>query len=441
MNSLAKRPELALLLALVAAGSAWFFTNHVLVAYEISESAVKGLPRGNLSDLYPRWLGARELLLHGRDPYSREITREIQVGYYGRQVDPTRPHDPKDQQGFAYPLYVVFLLAPTVRLPFREVQLGFRWLLVILTGSSVLLWLRALRWRPSPGIAAAWIVVTLGCFPAIQGLKLQQLSLLVCALLAACAAAVASGALLLAGILLGLATIKPQLTAILAGWLLLWAIAEWSSRKRVVVSFAVTMAILLAGSEILLPGWVARFRAAAADYWQYTGGGKSVLDVGLSTALGKPIAVILVIVLAVLCWRVRREPADSSVFAWMLALVLAVTLVVIPTFALYNQLLLLPAFMQVVRSLPELWGKGRMARFLAAITGAAILWPWVTAVLADLALLGLPHELVLKTWAVPLYPSLAIPVTVLGLLAVCAGPILANRPLSSAPSRPQGVLQ
>ena len=203
MNSLAKRPELALLLALVAAGSAWFFTNHVLVAYEISESAVKGLPRGNLSDLYPRWLGARELLLHGRDPYSREITREIQVGYYGRQVDPTRPHDPKDQQGFAYPLYVVFLLAPTVRLPFREVQLGFRWLLVILTGSSVLLWLRALRWRPSPGIAAAWIVVTLGCFPAIQGLKLQQLSLLVCALLAACAAAVASGALLLAGILLG----------------------------------------------------------------------------------------------------------------------------------------------------------------------------------------------------------------------------------------------
>jgi len=51
-------------------------------------------PRGNLSDLYPRWLGARELLLHGRDPYSPEITREIQRGYYGRELDSSRPNDP-----------------------------------------------------------------------------------------------------------------------------------------------------------------------------------------------------------------------------------------------------------------------------------------------------------------------------------------------------------
>src|SRR5437870_13670263 len=385
-------------------------------------------PRGNLSDLYPRWLGARELLLQGRDPYSREITREIQVGYYGRLVDATRPNDPKDQQGFAYPVYVVFLLAPTVCLPFREVQSGFRWLLVILTGASVLFWLRALRWRPPLLVTATWIVVTLGCFPAIQGLKLQQLSLLVCALLAACAAAVASGALTIAGVLLAVATIKPQMTAILAAWLLLWAIADWGSRKRLVVSFVVTMAILLAGSEILLPGWIGRFRAAAADYWQYTGGGKSILDVGLGTALGKPIAVILVIVLAVLGWRVRREPAESSAFTWMLALVLAITIIVIPTFAPYNQLLLVPALMLVVRSLPELWGRGRIARFFSVITSVTILWFWVTALLADLALLGLPPELVLKTWAVPLYPSLAIPVVVLGLLAVSAWPIWTKRP-------------
>ena len=432
MNSLAKRPELVLLLALVAAGSAWYFFSHILIPHQISDAAVKGRPRGNLSDLYPRWLGARELLLHGRNPYGREIAREIQVGYYGRLVDPTRPNDPKDQQGFAYPLYVVFLLAPTVRLPFWEVQIGFRWLLVILTGASVLLWLRVLRWRPPLVVKATWIAVTLGCFPAIQGLKLQQLSLLVCALLAACAAAVASGALIIAGILLAVATIKPQLTGILAAWLLLWAIADWGSRKRLVVSFFVTMAILLAGSEMLLPGWIGLFRAAAADYLQYTGGGKSILDVGLSTALGKPLAVILVIALAVLCWRVCREPADSSAFAWTLALVLAVTIVVIPTFALYNQLLLLPAFMLVVRSLSEVWGKGRMARLFVVITGSAILWSWVTAALADLALGVLPHELVLKTWAVPLYPSLAIPVAVLGLLAVTTRSALAIRPLSSA---------
>ena len=44
----------------------WFYFDHVLVPYQIQDSAVRHQPRGNLSDLYPRWLGSRELLLHGR---------------------------------------------------------------------------------------------------------------------------------------------------------------------------------------------------------------------------------------------------------------------------------------------------------------------------------------------------------------------------------------
>src|ERR1700756_2839096 len=96
--------------------SMWFYVQRVLISHQIADAIAHGRPRGNLSDLYPRWLGARELLRHGRNPYSAEITREIQQGYYGRPLDPTRSEDPKDQQGFAYPAYIVFLLAPTVAL-------------------------------------------------------------------------------------------------------------------------------------------------------------------------------------------------------------------------------------------------------------------------------------------------------------------------------------
>jgi hypothetical protein len=431
---LPNKSQLALLLALLGAASAWCYADFILIPHEKNQAARDDLPRGNLSDLYPRWLGTRELLLHGRDPYTPQITREIQTGYYGRPLDPTRPNDPKDQQAFAYPLYVAFLLAPTVRLPFSQVQAGFRWLLVFLTLFSVPLWLRALRWRVSTIAVATWVVITLGSLPVIQGLKLQQLSLLVCALLAACTAAATNGALILAGILLAVATIKPQLTAIVAAWLLLWAFADWRSRKRLALSFALTMVALLIGSEVLLPGWVGRFRAAAAEYWQYTGGGKSILDVGLGTALGKPLAVLVLCALAILCWRMRREPADSPGFAWALSLVLAVTIIVIPTFALYNQLLLLPAFMLVVRSLPAVWEKGRMARWLVVITAVAVFWSWVTAALADLALLFFPRELVQKTWAVPLYPSFTIPVAVLGLLAISAVAAFAKRPQATSAS-------
>src|SRR5205085_10510246 len=113
------------LAALIVSASTWFYMDRILVGYQVSDAAAHDRPRGNLSDLYPRWLGARELLLRGRDPYREDITREIQTGYYGRPIDPTRPNDPKDQQAFAYPLYVVWLLAPTIALPFPLVQTAF----------------------------------------------------------------------------------------------------------------------------------------------------------------------------------------------------------------------------------------------------------------------------------------------------------------------------
>src|SRR5258707_1637319 len=135
-----RHPIFGLLLALVMAGSMWFYFQRVLILYQQADASVHDRPRGNLSDLYPRWWGAHELLLHGRDPYSPAVTREIQLGYYGRVLDPNRPGDPKDEQGFAYPVYVVFLLAPTIHSPFAAVQRGVLLLLLALTAATIPLW-------------------------------------------------------------------------------------------------------------------------------------------------------------------------------------------------------------------------------------------------------------------------------------------------------------
>ena len=119
--------------------------------------------------------------MHHRDPYSPEITREIQIGYYGRPLDANQPGDPKDEERFAYPVYVVFLLAPTVTVPFPILQTAFKFALAVLVALSVLLWLRALCWRPSRTVLGILLVLTVGSFAAVQGIKLQQLSLLVAA--------------------------------------------------------------------------------------------------------------------------------------------------------------------------------------------------------------------------------------------------------------------
>ena len=414
---------LIVLIASLLAAAMWWWVQHIAIPHQQAESAAKDAPRGNLSDLYPRWLGARELLLHGRDPYGADITREIQVGYYGRLLDPNRPNDPKDQQAFAYPLYVVFLLAPTVSLPFPVVQHILFWIFVFLAGISVLVWLRALRWRIPPSAELAWVLLTLGCFPAIQGIKLQQLSVLVTALIAAFFFALSRKHFVWAGILLSIATIKPQLVALPILWLCIWILGNWRDRQRALWSFGITSAVLVIAAEVLLPGWIREFRSALAAYYQYTGGGKSVLDVVLSPIWGRIVSVLLVGLLAVYTWQVRHAGESSPSFQWSFALALAVTLAVIPMFAPYNQLLLVPGLMVIGRSIRDLWAKGPLPRFFVVITAIAVFFPFAGAVSLDAAMLFLPSSSVQVAWGLPFYPSFAIPITILALLLVTRGVI------------------
>jgi len=419
-----KDSRLGLLLALLSAASMWFYVQWVLVPYQKADAAAHGRPRGNLSDLYPRWLGTRELLLHHRDPYSSEVTREIQSGYYGRPLDPRRMDDPrfnepKDQQGFAYPLHVIFLLAPTIGLPFPVVQAGFRWLLVILTLASVLLWLRVLRWRPSAATTAIIILLTLGSYAVVQGIKLQQLTLVVSALLAGCGAALVAGHFSLAGFLLALATIKPQLALPLAGWLTLWAVSDWRRRQSFIWSFALSMAIFLGASEYILPGWMREFRDAVAAYRQYTGGAGSLLDVLTTPWLGKILAAVAVLAVVVMGWKVRRASHDSAAFSSILALVLAVTLVIVPSFAPYNQVLLLPAVFLITISWKDLWSRGSLTRVACGLGLLVVGWPWLASCGLMLASRFVSPSSLQKAWTVPLYTSLGIPLVVLGLLSLC----------------------
>jgi hypothetical protein len=418
----------------------WFYVQHVLIAYQRSDAALHGIPRGNLSDLYPRWLGARELLLHRRDPYSPDVTREIQTGYWGRPLDPTRPLDPKDRAGFAYPVFVVFLLAPTIALPFPVVQTGFRWFLLLLTAATVPLWLRALRWRPSVTTSAMLIVLTLGSFQAVQGIKVQQLGLLVGGLVAGSMALLARRHLAIAGVLLAFATIKPQLVLPLLAWLLLWAFSDWHQRRNFVWGFVSTMVILLGAAEYVLPGWVWRFRDAVIAYRQYNDGAESVLDTLITPDWGKPLAGLALLALAVLCWRFRRAPIESSAFNLMLALVLAVTVVIVPKAAPYNQVLLLPGFLLPVRGWGTLWQKSALMRLILMICGLLIFWPWLAASALMIAWLFLPAEAVQNAWAVPLWTILAIPPTVVALLASSFGEFTkASLAQPSGPeSRPPG---
>jgi hypothetical protein len=393
----------------------WFYVQRVLIPHERADAAMHQRPRGNLSDLYPRWWGARELLLHQRNPYSEDITLEIQKGYYGRVLDPARPNDPKDQQSFAYPAYVVFLLAPLIGFPFEGVQIFFYWLLLGLTAASVWLWLRVLRWRLPLSSFAICGVLTLGSFAAVQGIKLQQLSLLVAVLLAGATACTASGLLFSGGVLLALATVKPQLAGPLVAWLLVWAASDWRARRKLVYGFGMVMGLLLGGAEVVLPGWWRMFADAVEKYHRYTQN-QSVLDVlapwGYS---GRVLAGIAVLACAYVLWKLRDKTADTAEFGTATALVMSLTVLVVPMYAPYNQVLLLPALLVLARDRARFLSRSRSWRWSYLLGALLVGWQWAASLNLSACYLVGARSWALEHWTLPFFSTFAVPVWIFAL--------------------------
>lgn len=406
-----------LVLAILCAAGAWTYVARVLIPYQVADAITHGRPRGNLSDLYPRWLGARELLLHGRDPYGPDVTREIQEGYYGHALDPARPTDPKDQQKFVYPVYVVFYLAPTVHQPFALVRQEATGIFLGLTIAMVLLWLPVLRWTPPLTLKLAIVILTLGSLPALQGLELQQMTLFVAALLALALWLLTVNRPVAAGVLLALATIKPQLVGILLLWLLLWTTADWRRRLRWIPSFVLTIGALFAFSEYYLRHWLPSFLQAVREYQSYSDAVSIIAKLVPAPWNVFPLALIGAATVFA-AWKNRRCATTTPEFGGMAALVLAVTIVVIPTYALYNQILLLPALLWMARDLQALWQGGAARRGLTLLTCAFLIWPWVTSLVLALGSLFLPSGTVQRAWAVPFWTALLFPIAVAALVLV-----------------------
>ena len=406
------------MLTLLAVASMWFYAERILIPQQVRDATAHNRPRGNLSDLYPRWLGARELLLHRRNPYGPDVTVKIQQGFYGRPLDASRPDDPRDQEAFAYPAYVVFLLAPFVGFPFPAVQIVFGWILLALSAASVPLWLMALRWKIPPLPMAICLALTLGSFPVVQGIKLQQLSLLLAGFLAVSAACAVSGYLFCSGALLALTTIKPQLAGPIVVWLLLWACSEWQARRRLVYGFVSVMALLLAGTQFLLPGWWRMFAEALRQYHQYAQN-QSVLELLADGTLGPRVGLALGVVAGVACgmvaWRTRRQRAGTPEFAHALALVLAFTVVIVPI-AAYNQVLLLPAILWLARRWAVRSRVPAIELSLYAVAVVVLSWSWIGSLTLSAGYFLLSPMRAQSAWRLPFYSTPALPVLLLALL-------------------------
>ena len=431
-DSRSSRNLVLLFLSLICWISIWSYWKRLTHSWDATPE-IKTIRAKPLTDLYSRWYGARELLLRHRDPYGTGVSRELQIAFYGRPLDLSRLGEPRDEERFAYPLYVVFLLAPFVHMEFSTVRIVFWWLLAITTVGSVALWQLFFR------LSFSWVefgtlsAMLLGSIAVAQGLSILQLGLLVSFLISAAAVSAASGQLFLAGAFLALSTIKPQLAALPVLWFAIWTVGEWRARRLLLAGFAAMLGALILASEYFLPGWFWRYPDAIRSYGNYYSH-TSLLGVLFShSPLQWPVALLAIFVAGSFCWKSRREEARSIPFAISLSFALTLTVSIVPAvIGPFNQVLLLPVVFLLILHWHTLWRANALTRFAIAMFCGCAFLPWLLALCLVLLPSASQQHWSLVLWFAPLSASFALPFAAYLVLA-----LMRRSPIAHAVGAPQ----
>jgi hypothetical protein len=421
---------LTLCLAVVGASAILYYQVGLFLprSQEVRETRKLGGGYAFADDLYQIWVTSLEWQQHRSDPYSAEMTREIQSGLYGRPLDPNRPGDPKDLRMFPYPAFADILFWPVAELPFVVARVVFVCLLVLLTAASVWLWMQALGLRFSRHWMVILLLLVFGSFPVLEGLYAGQVGLLVACLLAASILALQRGKSLLSGVLMALTTIKPQVTLLAILYLLFWSSSHWRRGCRFCAGFFATLLLLVGAALAVWPHWIQSWTHVVLLYHGYNAPPllTTVVDLllgrGTTGSVSQGLTAALLIVAAILAWRNRSAASDSLEFWFTLSLLLAVTTIaLLPGQAIYDHVILLPGILMLASRWRQ-WSANWVLRALLTIGVGMLVWPWIASVI----LIGLhpflTHEQFYSKpiFSLPLHVAYVFPFVVLGVLTLAA---------------------
>lgn len=308
------------------------------------------------SDLYPQWI-ATKAAIRGEDPYSDAVTREIQRGFYGRELT----HGDKwDQQNFVYPATLIPLLAPLAWLPWTLVRILLTLAAPFTIAATIYAWIQICDLRLSSSAQILAYGIGLTSWPAAWAYQQTQPTIFIFAAITFSLLFYKQRRSVPAGILLALSTTKPTLVALLALWLVFDAAIR--RRRSFIVSFAVSIALLSAAANFIVPGWLFHWLQVAGHY----AGDPlkiSMLQHIFGHKAGLTASILLAAAIVLEAWQCSSPTSLSSEFGHMGAILLAFTVCLIPItpWMVYDQLLLIPA------ALLLLFQASKRARRLALI--------------------------------------------------------------------------
>lgn len=291
------RRKISVMLALIVA-------LYLLIVYGIYATLAVSTPGAN--DFYSRWMGARALFWRGENPYSNTVTQEIQMGMYGRLALPD-----EDQVAYAYPLYTAFIIAPLVGLLYAQAQSIWMAFLIFAAVGGALALARLNRIALKPVVLAAMLIGILFFYPTVRGVFLGQFALASFFCIALALWSIDINSDIFAGVLLALATIKPQPAIFLVPLVIIWAIKH--RRTKIVMSALGMLGGLIGLGMLWQPTWLFSFVEAMGQYAQYARVGAPAQTVAELLVPGIPsLGLTFIFSLGLIGWMVWRVAQDLN---------------------------------------------------------------------------------------------------------------------------------
>jgi hypothetical protein len=337
-------------------------------------------------DFVLRWHGAQALLFEGKDPYSKEVTNQIQMELVGRPLSPEQCG-----QGFLYPAFIAFtiphfLLPVQLALPLwivtqQVLLVVIIWLVIASTGVQHKIGLRSL------------VILTLGgvtFFYSLQNLGYAQFSIYVLFWLVLAWWLWEKERYLLAGMALTLVASKPQLAIlVLPLWLLLAVVRR---RWSFVLGFSVLMLGWVLMPAFVIGNWLSSFLGVVKQ-----AGDTCVVPVykGSTLALRLGISALLLGATSVAWFKSSWKLVEPRM-GFMLSVGVAVTLLITPFIHHYDLVLTLLPLLYGLCLLGEVQSPAATV-LRTGYWGTMLIVPWVLQWLAPAYI----QESV-QLWLVPL---------------------------------------
>jgi len=275
-------------------------------------------PGGN--DFLVHWMGTRMLLLEGESPYSDKTASNIQMFAYGHEAQ-----GDEHELRVAYPLYSIIAFFPFSLISNYDLARAL-WMTMLEIGLLILsyLSLKITDWKPGKATLIIYFLFSVFWYHAMRPLINGNIVILIALAIAGILISIRKKEDELAGVLLAVTTIKPQVTIVFIFFIILWSFRN--RRYKLVGWFVATIFLLSVSAALLVPDWILQNIREVVRYPGYNPPGTpgSALMALLPDLWGRVGTVISgsMILLLVFEWAVMKK-GDYRSFLWTACVTLA----------------------------------------------------------------------------------------------------------------------